>query len=609
MNDAYEESEDTTNVPPDTKQNLHEDDEFQGNACSNAVGEIQKAVGNFYKDNSDIVWYAIGIVLLLGYFGYFGWSMYSAAKRDLMGDEETVRLIVMTIVFVIGLSLSLLFRFTHPDFSFLEEQWDRFTNKYGLIVHVIFIIAAIAGNIAVLVSEVILKEVDNLISFSGIVIFVLVFYVTSHNPARVNWRPVFWGLEIQFYFALIILRWEFGNDMFQWCGDRVTEFLAHTDAGSQFLFGTAYTNHFFAFAVLPVIIFFSTAIAILYYLGVMQFIIKYIARALAFALGTSPAESLNAAGNIFIGQSEAPLMIRPFLAKLTNSEIHAIMTGGFATIAGSVLAAYVRIGVSAKHLLSASVMSAPAALAMAKLSYPETKVSIAMGKDVYNMEKGKERNLIEAASNGAQQSIKLVANIGVNLIAFIALLHFINATLTWFGQRAGLEPPEYEYLTFQFICSYLFWPVAYVMGVHQADCRVVGELIGIKTFINEFVAYEVLSVYIDNEKNFTWYKGLAENGTSHTGEYFMNGRNIHYVDFNHTLVGGTLKDRSTVIATYALCGFSNVGSIGIMLGALGAMAPTRRQDLSKIVVRAMICGNVACFLTACISGLLYERIP
>ncbi|KAK3588023.1 hypothetical protein CHS0354_012069 [Potamilus streckersoni] len=205
---------------------------------------------------------------------------------------------------------------------------------------------------------------------------------------QVNWRPVFWGLTLQFIFALLILRWNVGYDIFLWLGDRVQEFLAHADRGSEFIFGkNTYQHHFFAFKVLPVIVFFSSIVSVLYYLGVMQLVIRNLARFMAWIMETSPAESLNAAGNIFIGQSEAPLLIRPFIKEMTNSELHAVLTGGFATIAGSVMAAYILMGVPANHLLSASVMSAPAALAMSKLFYPETKKSKSRAENVYNMEK------------------------------------------------------------------------------------------------------------------------------------------------------------------------------------------------------------------------------
>ncbi|WAQ94743.1 S28A3-like protein [Mya arenaria] len=241
-------------------------------------------------------------------------------------------------------------------------------------------------------------------------------------------------------------------------------------------------------------------------------------------------------------------------------------------------------------------MSAPAALAMAKLFWPETKKSTARAKDVYNMQKGKEHNIIEAASNGASISIKLIANIAVNLIAFIAILDFINATLIWFGHRVDMYQPE---LTFSLVCSYLFYPLPWIMGCSRIDVFRVASLIGTKTFLNEFVAYAELSVFISNKNIFDEYMALS-NGTG-TIQEIADSDDI--LLGNGTLLArGMLTERSTVIATYALCGFSNLASMGIMIGALGAMAPSRKADITKVVVRAMIAGNVACFMTACIAG-------
>ncbi|XP_061179507.1 solute carrier family 28 member 3-like [Saccostrea echinata] len=422
---------------------------------------------------------------------------------------------------------------------------------------------------------------------------------------NVNWRPVFWGTIIQFYFALAILQWSVGYEAFKWLGDRVTEFLAYTDKGAAFVFGDKFQDHFFAFKVLPVTVFFSSFVSVCYYLGIMQFIIRNLSRFISNVMGTSPAESLNAAGNIFVGQSEAPLMIRPFLAKLTKSELHAVCTGGFATVAGSTMGGYIAYNVPANHLLSASVMSAPAALAMAKLFYPETRKT-KTGSEVYNIPSGQERNVIEAAAKGASQSIKLVANIAVNLVAFIALVEFLNQTLIWFGNRAGMEKPHKE-LTFQLICSYIFYPLAFLMGVDTQNNNIfkVAELIGYKTFVNEFYAYGKLSVYIHNRENLTWYENLPKNDSTFTGRWHYSGDDIVYEDFDHILEKGLLTERSVVITTYALCGFANIASIGIMLGALGAMAPNQRSALAQVVVRAMIAGTVACFMTASIAGLLY----
>lgn len=285
---------------------------------------------------------------------------------------------------------------------------------------------------------------------------------------------------------------------------------------------------------------------------------------------TSGVESLNAAGNIFIGQTEAPLMIRPFLEHVTMSELHAIMTGGFATIAGSVLAAYIEYGVSASHLLSASVMSAPAALAISKLMYPETEIPETLNEENIELPKGNERNVIEAAAKGASTAIALVANIAANLIAFLAFLAFFNGVLSWLGSMVG--KPE---LSFEYICSYVLRPVAFIMGVPWEDSDVVAELLGVKTFLNEFVAYTRLATIIENRTKMT---GLR-----------------------------TISVRSEIIATYALCGFANFSSIGIQIGGLAPLAPSRRQDLATVAVRALVAGTIACFMTACIAGVLYDE--
>ncbi|XP_062606330.1 solute carrier family 28 member 3-like [Saccostrea cucullata] len=583
-----------------------EEDEIEadyGNSCSRGVLRLQTLIFGSFKTHKEMIMSCVYVCLLTLYMAYF-----ISAMVYRFGDEGSWRLLVCTIL----LALYVGYFAMHSVFGeqiTIYFYWSRLQketrNKIAKWFHLILCVLLALGVVIYVIAEVALKTPKNLISLTGMVFFIVTFYIFSHNPARVNWRPVFWGLIIQFYFALAILRWDPGYRAFRWLGDRVSEFLLYTDEGSKFVFGEKFEMHYFAFKVLTVIVFFSSFISILYYLGVMQFIIRHIARFMATVMGTSPAESLNAAGNIFIGQSEAPLLIRPFLSKMTRSELHAICTGGFATIAGSVMAAYILYKVPANHLLSASVMSAPAALAMSKLFYPETRRSRA-GKEVYNMASGQERNIIEAASLGASQSISLIANIAVNLIAFIALIEFVNQTLIWFGNRIGMEKPGEE-LTFQFLCSYVFYPVAFLMGVEATDCFDVAKLIGYKTFINEFYAYTKLSVFISNQENLTWYETLPSTDSNFTGRWHFEGSDIVYEDFNHTLTGGILQDRSVVISTYALCGFSNLASIGVMLGALGAMAPNRKSALAQVVIRAMIAGNVACFMTACIAGLLYEE--
>nr|XP_047937389.1 sodium/nucleoside cotransporter 1-like isoform X4 [Anser cygnoides] len=309
----------------------------------------------------------------------------------------------------------------------------------------------------------------------------------------VSWRAVFWGLALEFLIGLFILRTTPGIQAFQWLGDQIQIFLGYTKAGSVFVFGNTLVEEVFAFQTLPIVVFFSCVMSILYYLGAMQWLILKISWLLQISMGTTPTETLSVAGNIFVGQTEAPLLIRPYLADMTYSEIHAVMTGGFSTIAGSVMGAYISFGIDAASLIAASVMAAPCALAMSKLVYPEVEESKFKGKESIHISGGEEQNILEAASSGAAASVGLVANIAANLIAFLAVLEFINAALLWFGEMVNIKG-----LSFQMICSYVLMPVAFLMGADWADSPVVAELLGIKIFLNEFVAYQQLATYKKN---------------------------------------------------------------------------------------------------------------
>ncbi|XP_041041206.1 solute carrier family 28 member 3-like [Carcharodon carcharias] len=449
--------------------------------------------------------------------------------------------------------------------------FKRYSNLFKIVLYVALIVFVILW----LALDTAKQDSNQLISFVGLLLFIILLFIFSKYPEKVRWRTVFWGIGLQFIFGLIILRTEAGFHAFQWMGKQVQIFLNYTDAGSRFLFGEAYTNHFFAFKVLPIVIFFSTVISILYYLGLLQWLILKIGWVMQISMNTSPTESLVAAGNIFVGQTESPLLIRPYIVDLTRSEIHSVMTSGFATIAGSVLGAYISFGVPAAHLLTASVMSAPAALAVAKLFWPETETPKISTKSNLKLDKGKATNIIEAACLGAFTSIALVANIAVNLIAFLALLAFLNAVLSWLGNMFD-EPG----LSFELICSYAFMPLAFMMGVDWNDSFMVGELLGVKTFFNEFVAFERLSVLIARR---------------------VEGK-LEYVDGMKQY----LSIRSEAIATYALCGFANFGSIGIVIGGLSSLAPPRLHDIASVSIRAFIAGTVASFMTACVAGILYR---
>jgi len=398
-----------------------------------------------------------------------------------------------------------------------------------------------------------------MIGLLGMFVMLGIAWALSTNRRAIRWRTVVAGTALQIVFALLILRTPWGRYVFEQATDAVTAFLDFTDAGSAFIFGEGFTEHYFAFKVLPTIIFFSSFITILYHLGLIQWIVKGFAKVMMWAMGTSGAESLSASGNIFVGQTEAPLLIRPYVDTMTMSELMAVMTGGFATIAGGVLAAYVGMGVPAGHLIAASVMSAPAALVMAKIMFPETEESLTAGDVKVDVERP-WANVIDAAAEGAGSGLKLALNVGAMLLAFVALIAMVNAVLGavggWFG---------YEALSLELILGFVLRPLAWVMGVPWEEADQVGALLGIKTVVNEFVGYIRMEEMV--------------------GE-------------------GALSARSQVIATYALCGFSNFSSIAIQIGGIGSIAPERKQDLARLGLRAMVAGSLACFQTATIAGLL-----
>jgi len=391
-----------------------------------------------------------------------------------------------------------------------------------------------------------------------------------------------------------------GENIFALASQKVERFLSLSDYGAQFLFGNlALKKYFFpgsdtwpgfgfqfGFSVLPVIIFFASFIGILYHLGVMQTIIRWMARFMQWTMGTSGTETLSCTANIFVGQTEAPLLIRPFIDDMTLSELLTVMVGGFATIAGGVLAGYIAMGISAGHLIAASVMSAPAALVVAKIIYPETKLSKTYGDVDIPKDLIKSTNLLDAASRGVTDGLKLAVNVGAMLIAFIALIAFVDTVLSFLdriidGQLlngnyvkytivSGSSPVTGEYSgifpgSLKTLFGMIFRPLAWLMGVQWKYAGEVGNLLGIKLALTEFVAYG----------------NLAELKAS-----------------------GALSDKAIVISTYALCGFANFASIGIQIGGIGALAPKRRSDLSKVALKAMFGGAIASWLTASIAGIL-----
>jgi CNT family concentrative nucleoside transporter len=432
-------------------------------------------------------------------------------------------------------------------------------------------------------------------SVFGIALMLGLAWGLSSDRKKIPWRVIGWGLGLQLIFGVLVLKTAAGQWVFGQLNDVVIQLLSYSEAGARFLFGNlvdwnvpvglspealakdvpptpleapegmavmARTGSYLAFNVLPTIIFFSSLMAVLYHLGVMQLAVRGMGWLMFRTMGTSGAESLSAAANIFVGQTEAPLVVEPFVGRMTMSELNAVMTGGFATVAGGVMAAYVGMlrGVFpdiAGHLIAASVMSAPAALVIAKIMWPEDGTPDTAGDMELKVDK-LDINVIDAAARGAGEGLHLSLNVGAMLLAFVALVAMANGILGFAGGLVGLDG-----LTLEQIVGYLFWPLAWAMGVPASECGTVGQLLGIKTILNEFVAYLQL-----------------------------------------TTLTGELSYRSMVISTYALCGFANLGSIGIQLGGIGGIAPERRSDLARLGVRAMVGGTLAAFLTANIAGAL-----
>lgn len=417
----------------------------------------------------------------------------------------------------------------------------------------------------------------------GMIFLLSMAWLFSTNRRAIRLKTVAWGLGLQFAFALFVLNTAIGRNAFKAAGAFFTKLLGYSYAGSEFLFGELGKSNsslgvIFAFQILPIIIFIAAFFAVLYYFGVMQVIIRVFAWAMVRILGTSGAESLDVAASIFMGQTEAPLTIRPFLSSLTKSELMTVMTAGMAHVSGSVMGAYVLFGAKAEHLLSAVIMTAPGTILMAKMLVPETEKPITGGKEVSAKtveeeaerdEEGKKEgrgNLLEAIARGTTDGLHLALNVGAMLIAFIALIALLNGILGGTHNWLAAHGMPWFPTSLSKIFGVVFAPVAWLIGVPWKDCLAVGNLLGTRMSINEFVAYIEL------------------------------GR-----------LSGQISPRSFTIATFALCGFANFSSIGIQIGGISALAPSRRGDLAKLGFRAMIAGTMANLMSASIVGILLSQ--
>jgi concentrative nucleoside transporter, CNT family len=410
----------------------------------------------------------------------------------------------------------------------------------------------------------------------GLLLIGLIAYALSTNRRAIKVRTIAWGFGLQMLFALIVLKTSVGQHTFEYLGERIRQLLGFAAVGSSFVFGPignqpvwakimtnvlgpegAQYGVIFAFQIAPTIIFIAALFAILYYFGVMQLVVRGFALVMNRVMGASGAESLNVAASIFMGQTEAPLTIRPYLPKMTESELMTVMTSGMAHISGGIMAAYIAFGIEPKHLLTAVIMTAPGTLMLSKMFVPETGVPETMGSVKLDM-KTTDVNVIDAAGRGTGEGLHLAMNVVAMLISFIALIALLNAMLSgmggWFGH------PEFS---LQMVLGWVFAPVAWSLGVAWHDAGVVGNLLGTRMVLNEFIAFAQLGP-----------------------------------------MKGTLDPRSFTVATFALCGFANFASIGIQIGGIGALVPERRHDLARLGLRSMLAGTLANFVSACIAALL-----
>ena len=557
-------SEKTSYDAKDGKEGGDDDDDDDDDNQLDAPPYLKLA-----KEKFSLVWKLVIIGVLIGY-SIWAYVLDFSRARPLFILE------ILVVSYIVARYIAR--NFFWEQLSKLEEIVINFLDRCGrdrragVACIGLMVVLALLG----------VSDFRNLVSAFGIVMLVAITYVTSWKPRKIKWRPVLSGILLQILLAFFILKTRIGYEIFYFLGEQITILLEYTRAGSSFVFGylvdtDLFQNAFqladgseyflsppFYFNVLSTLFFTASLINILYYIGVVDFIVGFIGYILAVCMGTSAAEALSASVNIFIGQTDAPILIKGYMPNMTDSELHSVMTGGFASIAGALLGAYASFGIPAQHLLAASVMSAPAAMAVSKLVYPETstnvRTAIVPGRK-FELTKSEDSNMFGAAAGGANLALQQVLGIGAQLIAFLSLLAMLDGFLAGIGSLVNLD------LSFTLISSYIFYPLSWLMGVAPQDCLLVATLLGYKVFTNEFIAYVKLAE-------------MAKQGL--------------------------LQPKSVVIATYALCGFSNVSSIGLQIGALTPLAPEKAKSFSKLALSAMIAGNTACLMTGATAGLLFD---
>ncbi|XP_025834181.1 sodium/nucleoside cotransporter 1 [Agrilus planipennis] len=518
-----------------------------------------------YKEKHDtkikfLTTFLVHLILL----GYFCWATQYFLKQDISLSSTTCNgygflMIAYIIIYFTVIYYLILKPFVLPLlFKPLAGTYKRVSSIrfIGPIIHGIILIGCI-----VFIAIDSRGSFERLIPLAGLLFLLLFGFAISSNHRKINWDIVIAGLDLQFLIGMLAIRWETGRNVLVCVGDKATAFLSFANNGSSFVYGDflIMEQGVFAFQALSTILFVGMVVSILFHLGYLQMFIVTVGEFLQFFMGTTICESVNSASNIILGQTESPLLLKHYLHQLTDSEIHSIMTSGFATVSGSVFAGYISFGARATDLITASVMSAPAALCFSKLVYPETEKTSAT-KEAVSLSKSGYTSVLDAACKGASQGMELILGIISNVIALIAFVSFASAVLEWCGTLVGFTE-EGETWTIYRITGYIFTPLSYIMGVPWDECYSVGRLIGLKTILNEFVAFQNMQSMV-------------------------------------------LTERTKVIATYAICGFSNPGSIGITVSGLSTLVPTKREVITRLVFRAFVGGAIVCLMTACIAAMV-----
>ncbi|XP_067663304.1 solute carrier family 28 member 3-like [Haliotis asinina] len=591
--DAVHDTENMNTVDGDDFSDV--EDEEGGNCCSRKTTSLRTCIPCFVP--ACIQGRCRTIVkcsLLVLYLIYFVFSMLLT-----FGDEGSIRLLVFTIFGGMLLISKVVRKHIIPRFNWTERkltfQDKKVFAKARRIAKWLLYVSTSTSIVVFLVLEVGMKEPRNLVSVGGLAFFIVVAFLFSNRPAKVNWHTVFWSVALQFMLALFILRTDVGSGSVAWMAERVNNVLKNSRRGSEFMFGKSYRDHNLIFGSFPCIFFINALVAVMYYVGAMQWFVKVIGRFLRWSLAITDRESICVATNIFIDYPSTGLAMKPYMELMSRSEIFTVLVAGQASVSGSFIGVVSSFGVSVSYLIPACVMSAPASIAISKLLYPETRAI--NNKDTCDVGSKKYTSVFEAASIGATSSIHVFGSIVINLYVFYGLLSLINSTLGWFGDRVNVND-----LTFEFICSYIFWPLAAIMGADIRDCGNIGKLVGYKLMGSASLAYYQLSTMSGNRRVFQDYM----DSTNGTGAYRNIQDDLYLDGWNRTLQYGYITEKSEVISTYALCGMSNFVSIGISLAVFYTIVPKKQKFVTKKIVLSMFSANLACFMTACFAGLLYS---